>query len=75
MLALMVVAGLSSGTFYSLTMTFVLNSLPKKLIIFGVAAYAADIVFTANVAPALEAWYTNTCRGTGFIGTPRFWRL
>jgi MFS transporter, DHA2 family, multidrug resistance protein len=58
MLTLMVVAGLSSGTFYSLTMTFVLNALPRKLIIFGVAAYAADIVFTANVAPALEAWYT-----------------
>ena len=60
MVALMVVAGLSSGTFYSLTMTFVLNALPKKLIIFGVAAYAADIVFTANVAPALEAWYIDT---------------
>ena len=59
MLTLMVIAGLSSGTFYSLTMTFVLNSLPKKLIIFGVAAYAADIVFTGNVAPALEAWYIN----------------
>ncbi len=59
MLALMVIAGLSSGTFYSLTMTFVLSALPKKLIIFGVAAYAADIVFTANVAPALEAWYIN----------------
>src|SRR5580692_6865791 len=58
MLTLMVIAGLSSGTFYSLTMTFVLNSLPRKLIIFGVAAYAADIVFTANVAPALESWYT-----------------
>ena len=28
MVTLMVVAGLSSGTFYSLTMTFVLNSLP-----------------------------------------------
>jgi MFS transporter, DHA2 family, multidrug resistance protein len=59
MLILMVVAGLTSGTFYSLTMTFVLNALPKKLIIFGVAAYAADIVFTANVAPALESWYTD----------------
>lgn len=59
MLALILVAGLSSGTFYSLTMTFVLSALPKKLIIFGVAAYAADIVFTANVAPALEAWYMN----------------
>jgi MFS transporter, DHA2 family, multidrug resistance protein len=57
MVMLMVVAGLTSGTFYSLTMTFVLNALPKRLIIFGVAAYAADIVFTANVAPALESWY------------------
>ena len=33
MLALIVVAGVTSGTFYSLTMTFVLFSLPKRLII------------------------------------------
>src|SRR5215831_3519340 len=45
MLALVVIAGLTSGTFYSLTMTFVLTALPKRLIIFGIAAYAADIVF------------------------------
>ena len=31
MLALEVLAGLTSGTFYSLTMTFVLTSLPKRL--------------------------------------------
>src|ERR1700730_18769232 len=31
MLALVVVAGLASGTFYSLTMTFVLTTLPKRL--------------------------------------------
>src|SRR5580700_6971216 len=42
MLALEALAGLASGTFYSLTMTFVLTSLPKRLIIFGIAAYAAD---------------------------------
>src|ERR1700692_549101 len=29
MLALVVIAGLTSGTFYSLTMTFVLTTLPK----------------------------------------------
>jgi len=55
--ALVVIAGLSSGTFYSLTMTFVLNALPKKLIIFGIAAYAADIVFVSNFASAIYAWY------------------
>ena len=57
MLALVVIAGLASGTFYSLTMTFVLTTLPKRLIIFGIAAYAADIVFVSNIASALEGWY------------------
>src|ERR1700722_17921695 len=57
MLLLTVIAGLSSGTFYSLTMTFVLTTLPKRLIIFGIAAYAADIVFVSNIATLLEGWY------------------
>lgn len=57
MLALIVLAGISSGTFYSLTMTFVLTALPKRLIIFGIAAYAADIVFVSNVASGIEGWY------------------
>lgn len=56
-LALVVVAGVASGTFYSLTMTFVLTALPKRLIIFGIAAYAADIVFISNIASLLEGWY------------------
>ena len=57
MLVLIVVAGVASGTFYSLTMTFVLFSLPKRLIIFGIAAYAADIVFITNISSLLEGWY------------------
>src|ERR1700751_3813277 len=57
MLALVIVAGLASGTFYSLTMTFVLTNLPKRLIVFGIAAYAADIVFVSNIATLLEGWY------------------
>ena len=57
MLALIVIAGLAAGTFYSLTMTFVLTALPKRLIIFGIAAYAADIVFVSNIASILEGWY------------------
>ena len=58
MLALVTIAGLAAGTFYSLTMTFVLTALPERLIIFGIAAYAADIVFVSNLASAVEAWYT-----------------
>ena len=59
MLALVVVAGLVSGTFYSLTMTFVLTTLPKRLIIFGIAAYAADIVFVSNIASLLEGLFVD----------------
>jgi DHA2 family multidrug resistance protein len=57
LLGVIVIAGLSSGTFYSLTLTFVLTALPKRLIIFGIAAYAADIVFLSNVASLVEGWY------------------
>ena len=57
MLAMLVIAGIASGTFYSLTLTFVLTALPKRLIVFGIAAYAADIVFLSNVASAVEGWY------------------
>ena len=57
MLLLQVIAGLSSGTFYSLTLTFALTALPKRLVIWGIAAYAADIVFSSNIAEALQGWY------------------
>src|SRR5215831_19440626 len=59
MLALLAIAGIASGTFYSLTLTFVLTALPKRLIIFGIAAYAADIVFVSNFATAVEGWYVD----------------
>src|SRR5215510_4790515 len=57
MLILEVVAGLACGTFYPLTLTFVLRNLPKHLIIFGIAAYSIDIVFSSNIALAVQAWY------------------
>ena len=60
MLALEVLAGLVSGTFYSLTMTFVLTSLPKRLIIFGIAAYAARHYFHEQYrVSAIQGWYAD----------------
>jgi DHA2 family multidrug resistance protein len=59
MLALQVIAGMSSGTFYTLTLTFVVHALPRKLLLFGVAAYVMDIVVTTNVATLIEGWYIN----------------
>jgi MFS transporter, DHA2 family, multidrug resistance protein len=57
MFCLLALAGLGSGTFYTLTLTFALTALPMRLVIFGIAAYAGDIVFTSNMASALQGWY------------------
>jgi DHA2 family multidrug resistance protein len=57
MLALQAIAGMSSGAFYTLTLTFVARNLPPKLLLFGVAAYALDIVVTSNVAALIQGWY------------------
>jgi DHA2 family multidrug resistance protein len=57
MLVLLVLAGLTAGTFYPLTMSNVLHNLPIKYVLLGMAMYAMDVVITLNVATSLEAWY------------------
>jgi MFS transporter, DHA2 family, multidrug resistance protein len=57
MLALLVLAGLTAGTFYPLTLSFVLRNLPMQYVLLGIAMYAVDILFTTNFAVSLEAWY------------------
>jgi DHA2 family multidrug resistance protein len=59
LLVLLVAAGLTSGVFYPLTLSFVLRNLPPKYLLFGIAAYAMDIIFTTNTATSLEAWYVD----------------
>jgi MFS transporter, DHA2 family, multidrug resistance protein len=57
MLALLVLAGLTAGTFYPLVLSTVLRNLPIKYVLLGMAMYAMDVVITLNVATSLEAWY------------------
>jgi MFS transporter, DHA2 family, multidrug resistance protein len=57
MLALLVFAGLTAGTFYPLTLTVVLRNLPMKYVLLGIAMYAMDVVITLNVSTSLVAWY------------------
>ncbi len=57
MLLLLVLGGLTAGTFYPLTLSFVLRNLPMRYVLLGIAMYAMDIVFTTNFATSLEAWY------------------
>jgi DHA2 family multidrug resistance protein len=59
MLALQAIAGVAVGSFYTLTMTFVARSLPKKLILFGIAAYAMDIIVSSHVGYYIHGWYVD----------------
>ena len=57
MLFLLVLAGLTAGTFYPLTLSFVLRNLPMRYVLLGIAMYAIDILIATNLAMSLEAWY------------------
>ena len=56
-IALLIVAGLSAGTFYPLTLSFVLRSLPIRFVLLGIAMYATDIIFTTDMAQAWESFF------------------
>jgi MFS transporter, DHA2 family, multidrug resistance protein len=58
MLCLQVISGLSSGTFYPLTLTYALRALPLRYVIYGIGVYAMDIVGVTSVGTPLVAWYT-----------------
>jgi MFS transporter, DHA2 family, multidrug resistance protein len=58
MIPLLVIAGLTAGTFYPLTLSFVLRNLPMRYVLLGIAMYAMDIVFTTDMAQALESFFT-----------------
>ncbi len=57
LLVLLVFAGLTAGTFYPLTLSFVLRSLPMRYVLLGIAMYAMDILVTTTFATSLEAWF------------------
>jgi DHA2 family multidrug resistance protein len=58
LLVLQVIAGFTSGTFYPLTLSFILMNLPTRIAHLGLATYSLTILFSANIASSLTAWYT-----------------
>src|SRR5215510_16065567 len=58
MLALQAIAGITSGTFYPLTMTYALRSLPLRYTIYAIGVYSMDILPATSLAVPLEAWFT-----------------
>src|SRR3984893_12816055 len=53
----LVVAGLTSGTFYPLTLTFALRNIPLRFLPFTIALYATFVDGAVNIAPSLYGWY------------------
>jgi len=53
----LVVAGLTSGTFYPLTLTFALRNIPLRYLPFTIAFYAIFVDGAVNIAPSLYGWY------------------
>ena len=56
-LAALVLAGLASGTFYPLTLTFALRNIPLRYLPFTIALYASSVDAAVNIAPSLYGWY------------------
>ena len=57
LIAALIVAGLTSGTFYPLTLTFALRISPLRVLPLTMAFYATFIDGAVNVAPSLYGWY------------------
>ena len=53
----LIAAGLTSGTFYPLTLTFALRNIPLRYLPFTIALYATFVDGAVNIAPSLYGWY------------------
>lgn len=59
LLGLQFIAGLSSGCFIPLTLSFILRSMPLKYWAYGVALYALHLELSLNISASLEGFYVD----------------
>jgi DHA2 family multidrug resistance protein len=59
LVVLLAVAGLTSGTFYPMTLTFALRSIPLRYLAFVLAFYVVFIEGAVNFAPSLYGQFRN----------------
>lgn len=57
LLTALALAGMTSGTFYPLTLTFALKNIPPRFLPFTLALYATFVDGAVNIAPSLFGWY------------------
>jgi DHA2 family multidrug resistance protein len=53
----LVLSGLTSGTFYPLTLSFALRNIPIRFLPFTLALYASFVDGAVNIAPTLYGWF------------------
>jgi MFS transporter, DHA2 family, multidrug resistance protein len=53
----LVLGGLTSGTFYPLTLSFALRNIPLRFLPFTLALYASFVDGAVNMAPTLYGWF------------------
>jgi DHA2 family multidrug resistance protein len=58
-LVMQFLGGIGSGTFIPLTISFILRSLPARLVVYGIAIYAMNSELSQNVAASMEGWFTD----------------
>src|ERR1700742_1611441 len=57
LIAALVLAGLTSGTFYPLTLSFALRNIPIRFLPFTLALYASFVDGAVNIAPTMYGWF------------------
>jgi DHA2 family multidrug resistance protein len=58
-MAMALLGGLTSGTFYPLTLTFALRNIPLRFLPYTIALYATSVDGAVNIAPSLYGWCRN----------------
>src|ERR1700722_8807326 len=53
----LVLAGLTSGTFHPLTLSFALRNIPIRFLPFTLALYASFVDGAVNIAPSMYGWF------------------
>jgi DHA2 family multidrug resistance protein len=56
-LAFQGLSGLASGTFIPLTIGFVTQNLPTRLVVYGVATYSMNLELSLNISASVEGWF------------------
>src|SRR5262245_46677956 len=58
-LTFQMISGLASGTFMPLAIGFVVQNLPTRFVVYGLAAYAMNVELSLNVAASIEGWFSD----------------